>query len=134
MTPYEPGFRPERKDCPKTVHVTQHLLSGEMLVGGAGLTRGYLGRPELTAEKFIVIELFGKSERVYRTGDRGRFLSDGNLEYLGRIDHQVKLRGFRIELSEIEIALSEHHERPERFLCSRRTFADGHPPGVSHPR
>jgi amino acid adenylation domain-containing protein len=64
--------------------------------------------PELTAEKFIEVELFGKTERIYKTGDLARWLPDGNLEYLGRIDNQVKLRGFRIELGEIEAVLSQH--------------------------
>jgi amino acid adenylation domain-containing protein len=81
-------------------------LPGEMLVGGAGVARGYLNRPELTAERFIDIELFGKRQRVYKSGDLARWLPDGNLEYLGRIDNQVKIRGFRIELGEIEACLT----------------------------
>ena len=80
----------------------------ELCIAGAGLARGYLHRPELTAEKFIEVELFGKTERIYKTGDLARWLPDGNLEFLGRIDHQVKLRGFRIELGEIEAVLSQH--------------------------
>jgi amino acid adenylation domain-containing protein len=92
---------------------TQHNLTplgipGELCIGGVGLARGYLNRPELTAEKFIEIEIFGKRQRIYKTGDLARLLPDGNLEYLGRIDHQVKLRGFRIELGEIEAALLKH--------------------------
>ncbi|OBQ12656.1 non-ribosomal peptide synthetase [Anabaena sp. AL09] len=83
-------------------------IPGELCIAGVGLARGYLNRPELTAEKFIEIELFGKVERIYKTGDLARWLPDGNLEYLGRIDHQVKLRGFRIELSEIEASLLKH--------------------------
>ena len=83
-------------------------IPGELCIAGAGLARGYLNRPELTAEKFIEVELFGKTERIYKTGDLARWLPDGNLEYLGRIDHQVKLRGFRIELGEIEAALTQH--------------------------
>ena len=81
---------------------------GELCIAGAGLARGYLNRPELTAEKFIAINVFGEQQRVYKTGDLARWLPDGNLEYLGRIDHQVKLRGFRIELGEIEAVLSQH--------------------------
>jgi amino acid adenylation domain-containing protein/non-ribosomal peptide synthase protein (TIGR01720 family) len=83
-------------------------IPGELGIAGYGLARGYLNRPKLTAEKFIEIELFGKTERIYKTGDLARWLPDGNLEYLGRIDSQVKLRGFRIELGEIEAVLSQH--------------------------
>jgi surfactin family lipopeptide synthetase A len=83
-------------------------IPGELCIAGAGLARGYFNRPELTAEKFIEVELFGKIERIYKTGDLARWLPDGNLEYLGRIDNQVKLRGFRIELGEIEAVLSQH--------------------------
>ncbi|MCP3999635.1 MAG: amino acid adenylation domain-containing protein, partial [Gammaproteobacteria bacterium] len=64
-------------------------IPGELCIAGAGLARGYLNRPELTAEKFIEVELFGKTERIYKTGDLARWLPDGNVEYLGRIDHQV---------------------------------------------
>jgi amino acid adenylation domain-containing protein len=83
-------------------------IPGELCIAGAGLARGYLNRPELTAEKFIELDLFGKQERVYKTGDLAKWLPDGNLQYLGRIDNQVKLRGFRIELGEIEALLGKH--------------------------
>jgi amino acid adenylation domain-containing protein len=83
-------------------------IPGELCIAGAGLARGYLNRPELTAEKFIDLDLLGKRERVYKTGDLARWLPDGNLEYLGRIDNQIKLRGFRIELGEIEASLAQH--------------------------
>ncbi|MEN8218112.1 MAG: amino acid adenylation domain-containing protein, partial [Pseudomonadota bacterium] len=83
-------------------------IPGELCIAGAGLARCYLNRPSLTKEKFIEVKLFGKTERIYKTGDLARWLHDGNLEYLGRIDHQIKLRGFRIELGEIEAALSQH--------------------------
>ncbi|MCP4700169.1 MAG: AMP-binding protein, partial [Gammaproteobacteria bacterium] len=91
-------------------------IPGELCIAGAGLARGYLNRPELTAEKFIEIELFGKNERIYKTGDLARWLPDGNLEYLGRIDNQVKLRGFRIELGEIEAALTKHEAVKEAVV------------------
>jgi amino acid adenylation domain-containing protein len=83
-------------------------VPGEICVGGAGLARGYFNRPELTSEKFIK-DPFSKNTgaRLYRTGDQGRWLSDGNIEYMGRIDEQVKIRGFRIELGEIESVLNE---------------------------
>jgi amino acid adenylation domain-containing protein/non-ribosomal peptide synthase protein (TIGR01720 family) len=83
-------------------------IPGELCIAGRGLALGYLNRPKLTAEKFVEVELFGKTERIYKTGDLARWLSDGNLEYLGRIDNQVKLRGFRIELGEIEAVLTQH--------------------------
>jgi amino acid adenylation domain-containing protein len=83
-------------------------IPGELCIAGVGLARGYLNRPETTAEKFLEVELFGKNERIYKTGDLARWLQDGNIEYLGRIDNQIKLRGFRIELAEIESILLQH--------------------------
>jgi len=78
---------------------------GELCITGVGLGMGYLNRPELTEEKFGRMG-YGERERMYRTGDRARRLGDGNIEYLGRIDHQVKIRGHRIEPGEIERVLS----------------------------
>lgn len=89
-------------------------VKGEMYLGGAGLSRGYLNAPELNADKFINNHLQLKEDialgydKLYRSGDYGRWLPDGNIEYLGRIDNQIKIRGFRIELDEIEFYLSEH--------------------------
>lgn len=84
-------------------------VPGELYLGGQGLALGYRGAPALTAERFVVIET-GRDHptRVYRTGDRVRALADGTLEFLGRIDRQVKVRGFRIELDEVEAALRAH--------------------------
>jgi natural product biosynthesis luciferase-like monooxygenase protein len=84
-------------------------IPGELLIGGHGVVRGYLHRPELTAERFIPnpFDASGKS-RLYRTGDLARYLPDGRVEFLGRLDHQVKLRGYRIELGEIETVLRRH--------------------------
>jgi amino acid adenylation domain-containing protein len=84
-------------------------VPGEIFIGGAGVTRGYLQRPELTAEKFLADPFAKRSgARMYRTGDLGRYDPNGNIEYLGRRDNQVKIRGYRIELGEIETALAGH--------------------------
>ena len=80
---------------------------GEICIGGAGVARGYLGMPDETARRFVA-DPFVPGGRMYRTGDRGRFRDDGHIEYLGRSDEQIKVRGFRIEPGEIERALVEH--------------------------
>ncbi|MCP1462319.1 amino acid adenylation domain-containing protein [Pseudomonas sp. S3E17] len=83
---------------------------GEIHIGGAGVARGYIGRPELTAERFVRDPFSGGQGRLYKTGDMGRWLSDGRLQYLGRNDFQVKIRGARIELGEIDTCLISHPE------------------------
>ncbi len=97
-------------------------IPGELYIGGAGLARGYHNQPALTAEKFVA-NPFG-SDRLYRTGDRGRWLprprGTPTIEYLGRLDHQVKLRGFRIELGEIETILNGHPGVQEAVVLARK--------------
>jgi amino acid adenylation domain-containing protein len=84
-------------------------VMGELYIGGAGVGRGYLNRPELTQQKFLPDPFSGRSgARLYRTGDLARYRQDGTLEFLGRIDDQVKIRGYRVELGEIEVALAGH--------------------------
>lgn len=102
---------------------------GELCVGGEGLGRGYLNRPELTAEKFIE-NPYRPGERLYRSGDLVRLLPDGEMEYLGRIDQQVKIRGHRVELREIEnrllsyediketVAVAREDEEGDKYICS----------------
>jgi len=91
--------------------------AGEICIGGTSLARGYLNQPKLTAEKFITNAVV--EERLYRTGDLGRFLPDGNLEYLGRKDHQIQIRGFRVELGEIEATLLAHPAVKETALVAQ---------------
>ncbi|MBO3457407.1 non-ribosomal peptide synthetase [Aetokthonos hydrillicola Thurmond2011] len=116
-------------------------VTGEVYIGGAGVAKGYLNRPDLTSEKFISNpfkerrdllagsrgtqdhrsrkDQFFSSERLYKTGDLARYLCDGNIEFLGRIDNQVKVRGFRIELGEIEAVLSTHPQVREAVVMTR---------------
>ncbi|MGW4226950.1 amino acid adenylation domain-containing protein [Streptomyces bauhiniae] len=94
-------------------------VPGELCIAGVGLARGYLGRPELTAERFVSAPAAGE-ERVYRTGDLARWLPDGSIDYLGRIDHQVKVRGYRIELGEIEASLRRHPQVKDAVVIARK--------------
>jgi amino acid adenylation domain-containing protein len=95
-------------------------IAGELLIGGKGVTRGYLNRPDLTSERFIP-NPFSEDplERLYQTGDSVRYRADGNLEFLGRIDFQVKIRGYRIELGEIETILGRHETIREVAIVVR---------------
>ncbi len=91
------------------LHLTPPGVPGELLIGGDGVSRGYINRPELTAERFVTDEFTGRTEyRLYRTGDLACYHPGGGVEILGRKDYQVKIRGFRIELGEIENVLSRH--------------------------
>jgi len=93
--------------------------AGELYLAGAGVTRGYLARPGLTAEKFVPDLFSSDGGRVYRTGDLTRYRADGVIEYIGRIDHQVKIRGFRIELGEIEARLMQQAAVREAFVLAQ---------------
>ncbi|HLP60743.1 MAG TPA: amino acid adenylation domain-containing protein, partial [Candidatus Deferrimicrobium sp.] len=100
----------------KAGHPVPVGVSGELLAGGDGVSRGYLNNPELTAEKFINFH----HSKLYRTGDLARWMADGNIEFIGRIDQQVKIRGFRIELEEIESELSKHDRVKEVVVIDRK--------------
>ena len=101
-------------------------ISGEIYIGGAGLARGYENRAEMTAERFAPNPFSRKGgERLYRTGDVGRYRGDGNIEYIGRKDKQVKIRGYRIELGEIEARLKEHGLVKEAVVIAREAEEDG---------
>ena len=102
------------------LRVARRDETGEIYIGGAGVARGYLNRPELTAERFIPDPFSGKAgARLYRTGDRARYLPDGRIEFLGRFDHQVKIRGNRVELGEVEAALAEIAEVRDSVVIVR---------------
>jgi amino acid adenylation domain-containing protein len=99
---------------------TPQGVAGELLIGGVGLARGYLNRSGLTAEKFIPNPFSdAPQKRLYRTGDLCRYMSDGNIEFLGRMDYQVKIRGFRIELGEIESVLVKHDAIIDAVVLSK---------------
>jgi amino acid adenylation domain-containing protein len=119
----------------KNLHVQPVGIAGELYIGGVGLARGYINRPELTAEKFVGHRSYRSyrsyiSKKIYQTGDLARWLPDGNILFLGRIDHQVKIRGFRIELPEIEarlldnkyikeaVVITEGNEQDNKSLCA----------------
>jgi amino acid adenylation domain-containing protein len=101
-------------------------VPGELYIGGAGVSRGYINRPDLNREKFIP-DIFSsvQGDRLYKTGDLVRYLPDGNLEFLDRTDRQVKIRGFRIELGEIESALSQHPDVQEAVILAREEDSGG---------
>ena len=99
-------------------------ITGELYIGGAGVARGYLGRPELTDSRFTIDDFQWHRQtipvnRKYKTGDLCRWLPDGNIEFLGRVDHQVKIRGFRVELGEIEVVLRQVTAVHEAFVLAQ---------------
>ncbi|GAA0907528.1 non-ribosomal peptide synthetase [Virgisporangium aurantiacum] len=101
-------------------------VPGELYIGGIGVARGYINRPDLTAHRFIADPFTTNGTRLYRTGDRVRWRSDGNLEYLGRLDNQLKIRGYRIEPAEIEAALTDHPTITAAIVTARPD-PHGHP-------
>ena len=112
--------------CNSQLRLVPQGVPGELLIGGVGLAHGYLNRPELTAEKFILNPYCDRNdakrgERLYKTGDLVRWMVDGNLEYLGRIDQQVKIEGFRIEPGEIENTLSTHESVKDAVVVVRES-------------
>jgi nonribosomal peptide synthetase DhbF len=122
-------------------------VAGELYIAGAGLARGYLGRPDLSADRFVADPMGPPGGRMYRAGDLARWRTDGALDFLGRADHQIKIRGFRIEPTEIESALKRHprvqdalvvlHERGSQkqlvgYVISRQGAAEQAEAQVAH--
>jgi len=109
-----------------SIHLLPMGLEGELVAGGAGVSRGYLGQPRLTAELFVPDPFFGAAgARLYRTGDRARWQPDGELQFLGRADDQVKIRGHRVELGEIEAVLRRREDLEEVVVVARRDELGG---------
>ncbi|HBF29912.1 amino acid adenylation domain-containing protein [Rhizobium sp.] len=109
---------PDLNPCPIAV-------TGEIYIGGEGLARGYLGKPDTTADRFIPDPFSETGGRLYRSGDLGRWRDDGTIEFVGRVDHQVKLRGYRIELGEIESVLLQQTGVGEALVILRDDEASG---------
>lgn len=110
--------------CDASLQPVPTGCAGELMIGGVGLARGYLGKPGLSADCFIPDPFAGQAgARLYRSGDFVRFLADGNIEFIGRIDRQVKIRGFRIDLGEIETVLQDHPAIAEVRVLAREDEA-----------
>jgi amino acid adenylation domain-containing protein len=98
---------------------------GELYIGGSGVARGYLNRPDETADRFVPDPFGGSGQRLYRTGDRSRVLPDGTIEFRGRVDHQIKIRGYRVESAEVEAALAAHPAVREVVVVARNEGPSG---------
>ena len=103
--------------------------AGEVYIGGCGVARGYLGRPAPTAERFLPDARGGPGGRMYRTGDLGRWLADGSLEVAGRVDRQLKVRGYRVEPGEIESVLAGHPDVDQASVVASTRDSGDYPPG-----
>lgn len=109
------------------VYTAPNGVSGEIYIGGLGVAKGYLNRPELTAQKFIPNPFSDEpNAHLYKTGDLGRYLADGNIEFLGRLDQQVKIRGYRIELPEIEAVLNQYPDVQEAIVVAQEDIDTHH--------
>jgi len=95
-------------------------IPGELFIAGDGLARGYLNNAELTSQRFLVDEFSSEGGRMYKTGDLAKYLPDGNIEFLGRTDHQIKIRGFRVELGEIEVVLGQHEAVEQAVVIAQK--------------
>ncbi len=104
-------------------------VPGELFLGGEGVARGYLDRPDLTAERFVP-DPYAPSGRLYRTGDLARYRADGEIEFLGRLDHQVKINGYRIELGDIETALASHPMVRQSVVVAKSSNGAGSAPAL----
>jgi acyl-coenzyme A synthetase/AMP-(fatty) acid ligase len=103
------------------LHLLPIGLTGELYIGGESLALGYLGRPELTAERFVAHPYSDQpGARLYKTGDMARYRNDGTIEFFGRSDAQVKVRGYRIELGEVEATLKKHPEVRDAVVLSHK--------------
>ncbi|MEM5672653.1 AMP-binding protein [Bacillus cereus] len=123
------GFVPIGDPFPNTqIYVLDQELNptpigvpGELCIGGEGVAIGYLNRPELTREKFVPNPFSDKvGERIYRTGDLARYLKDGTIEFLGRMDYQIKIRGLRVEIGEVEEVLMQHPLIKEAVVLAKK--------------
>ncbi|QMV14111.1 non-ribosomal peptide synthetase/type I polyketide synthase [Vibrio spartinae] len=109
----------------ESLYPVPHGIVGEIYIGGGGLAQGYLGRPALTAERFVPHPFSPEpGERLYRSGDLGRYLPDGKLIYVGRADHQVKIRGFRIEIDEIRMVLNQYPQVIDSVVLAEQDHDD----------